>query len=207
MFLSYGFGYLPIVGNIIAERKLSEYSRIVKGSDSKVDTKYDWYNNKYESINRNLSYRLQKNSIYREAVSNKIQSDANQQYTKIKGGFSENLTFPSRISIWTEINADDYSIKSQTLYLLGIYNTENISEEESEKMPASIANEVINLMGEDYNFTNIQLIYFDKNGGYTIESFNNTFNKLEERDMLKKTRKIEEKELPEDYLQWLANSK
>lgn len=197
-------GYVPIIGNMIAEKKLSEYSSVVKESAQKVEAEYDWYNNKYQSISGNLSYRLQEDTIYDEAVAKQMNSAAKEQYSRIKEEFSENLKFPSGISVWTELNADDYSIKCQRLYILGIYNVESISEEESQKMPATIAQEFINLMGENYNFTGIQLIYFDKNGGYTIEISADTFKKLEYQDMLKKTRKMQEKELSEDYFEWLA---
>jgi hypothetical protein len=81
---------------------------------------------------------------------------------------------------------------------------ENISEEESEKMPAIITQEFINLMSEDYNFTGIQIIYYDKNGGYTIEISADTFKKLEYQDMLEKIRKIQEERLGEEYFDWLS---
>lgn len=199
-------GYVPIIGNIIAEKKLNEYSNTLEGNASRINTKYNWYNNIYQSINDNnyiLSYRLQSNTIFDETVSNNVELLARKQYNTIKKEFSQNLSFPSGIGVWTELDADDYSIKGQTLYLMGIYNVDSISEEESKKMPATITQKFINLMGENYNFTNIQFMYFDKNGGYTIEIFNDTFNKLEYQDMLDKTRKMEEKELGEDYFEWL----
>lgn len=208
--LFYSIGYVPIIGNIIAEIKLNEYSNTLEENIQKIDTKYDWYNNEYLSISDNryiLSYKLQNNTIYDETVANQVNLAAKKQYSTIKKEFSQNLSFPSGIWVWTEFDANEYSIKCQRLYLTGIYNIESISEEESEKMPATIAKEFINLMGENYNFTGIQLIYLDKNGGYTIEISADTFNKLEYQDMLNKTRKMEEKELGEEYFEWLANNK
>lgn len=209
IFLLCKIGYLPIVGNIIAEKKLTQYSSTVNSTTNKVETRYDWYNIKYQSINddkSNFSYKLQNNSIYDETINTKSNLLAQKEYTAIKGHFSENLNFPSNITVWTELSGDDYSIKSQRLYLLGIYNLENISKEDSLKMPSTIAKEFINLMGEDYNFTSIQLIYYDKNGGYTIEISSDNFKKLEYEDMLKKTRKMQEKELGEEYFNWLSKS-
>ncbi len=198
----YSTGYLPIIGNIIAEKKLSEYATIQKGSSQKVETKHDWYNAKYQSFRGSLSYRLKNNTIFDEKVSRELNLVGSKQYSKIKGEFSENLSFPSGIYIWTELNADDYSLKSQRLYLLGVYNTEDISEEESQKMCATIADKFINLMGEDYNFTGIQIIYYDKNGGYESEISSNGFKKLEYDEILSKTQKMNR--LPEDYLDWLS---
>lgn len=190
-YLMYLIGYLPVIGNIIAEKKLSNYSTIQKGSTQKVETRYDWYNAKYQSVKGNLSYRLQKNTIYDEKVSEKVSLSAETQYNKIKGEFPQNLSFPKGITVWTELNADDYSLKSQRLYLLGVYNTEDISEEDSEKMCAAIADKFIDLMGEDYNFTGIQIIYYDKNGGYESAISSNGFKKLEYDKILSKTEKID----------------
>lgn len=203
-------GYVPIIGNIIAEKKLNEYSNTLEGNASRIDTKYNWYNNIYQSINDNnsiLSYSLQSNIIFDETVSSKVELVARKQYNTIKKEFSQNLSFPSGIGVWTELDGDDYSIKCQRLYLTGVFNVESISEEESQKMPATIAQEFINLMGENYNFTGIQFIYYDKNGAYTIEIPADTFNKLEYQGMLDKTRKMQEKELGEDYFEWLENNK
>lgn len=198
----YSIGYLPIIGNVIAEKKLSNYITIQNGNVQKVATKYDWYNAKYRSSTGDLSYRLQNNTIFDEKVSREVNSLVSKQYSKIKGEFSENLSFLSEIDVWTELNADDYSLKSQRLYLLGVYNTEDISEEESKKMCASIADKFINLMGEDYNFTGIQIIYYDKNGAYESAISSNGFKKLEYDEILSKTKKVNR--LPEDYLDWLS---
>ncbi len=187
----YLIGYLPVIGNIIAEKKLSNYSTIQKGNTQKVETKYDWYNTKYQSVKGKLTYRLKKNTIFDEKFSKEVNLVASKQYSKIKGEFSENLSFPSDIYIWTELNADDYSLKSQRLYLLSVYNTEDISEENSEKMCATIADKFIDLMGEDYNFTEIQIIYYDKNGGYESAISSNGFKKLEYDKILSKTEKID----------------
>ena len=187
----YLIGYLPVIGNIIAEKKLSNCSTIQKGNTQKVETKYDWYNTKYQSVKGKLTYRLKKNTIFDEKFSKEVNLVASKQYSKIKGEFSENLSFPSDIYIWTELNADDYSLKSQRLYLLSVYNTEDISEENSEKMCATIADKFIDLMGEDYNFTEIQIIYYDKNGGYESAISSNGFKKLEYDKILSKTEKID----------------
>lgn len=195
-------GYFPILGNIIAEKKLSNYSNETKQSDKKINTKYDWYNSKYQSLTEDLSYRLQNDTIYDENESKEINLLANEKYNIIKGEFSKNLKFPSRIYVWTEINAEDYSIKSQKLYLMDIYNTDDLEKEDSKKMPSTIAEKFINLMGEDYNFTGIQIIYYDKNGGYESSISCNGFKKLEYNKILFKTGKVDR--LSETYLDWLS---
>jgi len=185
---NYG-AYLPVAGNMIAEKKLTQYSNRLIPYHQKVKTVYDWYNSRYVTNDREgnmLAYRLKSNTIYDEAVSIQINLGARAQFEKAKQVLSPDLEFASDIHIWTEINADDYSVKRQRLYLLGIYSSQYVSEEESRKMPAAIARQVIELMGDDYNFTGIQLIYYDRNGGYTIEIPSGTFEPLKYEDMLGK---------------------
>ena len=71
-YLMYLIGYLPVIGNIIAEKKLSNYSTIQKGNTQKVETKYDWYNTKYQSVKGKLTYRLKKNTIFDEKFSKEV---------------------------------------------------------------------------------------------------------------------------------------
>jgi len=201
-FLSYSFGYMPIIGDLIAEQKLSEYYTVTKDKPYSIKAEYDWYNTQYKAINRDVTYSLQSNTIHDGYMTKEVNEKANRQYKKIKKEFSENLIMPFQIDIWNNINANDYSIKSQRLYILSIYNTEDISEEDSEKMPATIADKVIKLMGEDYNFTGIQIIYYDKNGGYESAIPAHGFKKLEYDEILSKTKKVDR--LPEDYLDWLS---
>ena len=139
-------------------------------------------------------------------MSIEINNNTNNNYQAIIKDFPSNLEFPDIISVWTSINADDYTIKAQKLYLLGIYNTDSLSKEESIKMPASIANNFMELMGRDYNFTGIQLLYADKNGMYEISVPANSFDTLEYEKLLVYTKKYPEEKLPLDYQEWLKNN-
>ena len=104
--------------------------------------------------------------------------------------------------MWSTVNADNYAQTAERLYLLGVYNTADLSDGESEKMPAAIATDFIARMGDKYNVIGIQLIYADKNGMYDIEIRADTFQPLEYEQMLAATKKRPEKELPENYLEW-----
>lgn len=198
-------GYLPVAGNMIAEKKLTDYSDKQIQSGSEIETEYDWYNGRYRSIGEGkaLSYRLNTNMIYDERLIEQIDSMARSQYESVKEALPQTFEFDSGVYVWTGINAGDYSVKSQRVYLTGIYNSAHITEEESRKMPADIARQVIDLMGETYNFTGIQLIYHDRNGGYTIEIPSDSFEPLRYEDMLEKTRKLKQEELGEMYTHWL----
>jgi len=202
----YRIGYCPIIGNKIAEKKLAEYTNTQMQNPQPIKTQFDWYNVKYVCDLNNgstLSYWLQHNTIQDEAVSVQVNLEADMDYNSVVGQFPSNLELPNSITVWTTMNADDYTIKSQRLYLLGIYNTENLTEEESQKMPASIAQDFIDLMGSEYNFTGIQLIYADNNGMYEIAIPADTFEPLGDQELLYNTRKFSEEKLPLDYLEWL----
>ena len=194
-------GYIPVLGNIIAEKKISNYA-----NTQITNSKFDWKNSRYVSTlenGYNLSYKLQHNTIHDEQMSTEVNNVALNDYQSIIEKLPSNLEFPESISVWTSINADDYTKKAQRLYLLGIYNTYSLSEEESLKIPANIAQNIISLMGKEYNFTGIQLIYADKNGIYEISIPANTFDAIEYEKLLENTKKYSEQKLPLDYLEWL----
>ncbi|MBK5263407.1 MAG: hypothetical protein JJE17_12705 [Peptostreptococcaceae bacterium] len=202
----YRIGYFPIIGNKIAEKKLAEYTNTQMQNPQPIKTQFDWYNGRYVCDLNNgstLSYRLQHNTIHDEAVSVQVNLEADMDYNSVVGQFPANLELPNSITVWTTMNADDYTIKSQRLYLSGIYNTEKLTEEESQKMPTSIAQDFIDLMGSEYNFTGIQLIYADNNGMYEIAIPADTFEPLGDQELLYHTRKFSEEKLPLDYLEWL----
>ncbi len=200
--------YIPIIGNIIAEKKLNEYSINQMENIQKIKTNYDWYNGKYSATLNNgykLSYELKNNAIHDEEADLLVNKKANVDYKLIRERFTENLEFPEDITVWTLINADDYTKRYQRLYLLSIYNDDNIMESESLKMPANIAQDFIKYMGSGYNFTGIQIIYADKNGMYQIAIPTETLKPIQEKELLENIVKFSKEELPLDYLEWLKN--
>lgn len=200
--------YIPIIGNIIAEKKLNEYSINQMENIQKIKTNYDWYNGKYSATLNNgykLSYELKNNAIHDEEADLLVNKKANVDYKLIRERFTENLEFPEDIIVWTLINADDYTKRYQRLYLLSIYNDDNIMESESLKMPANIAQDFIKYMGSGYNFTGIQIIYADKNGMYQIAIPTETLKPIQEKELLENIVKFSKEELPLDYLEWLKN--
>lgn len=199
-------GYLPFIGNAIAEKKLTEYVHTQQENPQLIKPRFDWYDGKYVYVSNNgqsYSYRLQNNSIHDEEFNEQVNLEANSDYEEVVEQFPSNLEFPNGISVWTTVNADDYTIKAQRLYLLGIYNTEDLTEEESKRMAGRIAEDFCELMGAGYNFTGIQLNYADKNGMYEIAISADTFDALVDRELFQHTRKFSEDQLPLDYLEWL----
>ncbi len=209
MLLFYIIGYLPFVGKVIAEKKLSAYIDNTQMQIARpINVKHDWYNSRYVCGNHpiNLSYYLQNNSIHDGIENEQINSRLIEDYKEIANRFPSNITLPEHIMIWSTINADDYDTKAQRLYILEVYNTEDISENESMEMPAKIAAEFIGYLDETYNITGIQLIYGDKNGMYDIEIRADSYRTLDYEKLLNFTKKRTEKELPLSYYEWLENN-
>ncbi|MGE4354126.1 MAG: hypothetical protein AB7D36_08590 [Oscillospiraceae bacterium] len=203
----YQIGSIYIWGKHIAERELSHYAKEVLNLQDKIICEYDWYNDRYLASNNLgfvLDYRRQRNTLHDEDLNQKENEQAREDYTTIIGNMPDNLIFPKNIDIWTEISAENYKIKSQRLYLLGVYNTENLTEQDSFLMPAKITMDVIEQLGENYNFTGIQTIYFDENGMYEIAFPADSFEKLTQEKLSNHTKQIAVEEYPEDYVNWLA---
>lgn len=198
-----------ILGVGIAERKLSEYAKEVLKLNEKIECQYDWYNNRYFATNELgfiLDYRRQNNTILDESFSQKESEKANYNYNALIGRMPDNLTLPPNIMVWTEISADNYNLKAQRLYLLGIFNTEDISEQDSFQKPADIAMDIILQLGESYNFTGIQAIYFDKNGMFEIVIPARSLEPMTAKILLGNTKQAPTARHPEHYTAWLAEN-
>ena len=104
---------------------------------------------------------------------------------------------------WYAESTDNANKAVQKAYILGIYNTEKITEEESFNMPSKISQLFIQLMGDEFLFTNFQLRYADINGMYELITSNNNVKALSYEDLIFGTHKYRQDELPTDYLKWL----
>jgi hypothetical protein len=199
-------GCVPYFGKIIAENKLNAYAKAQMQSETAIQVYYDWYNGRYigsADFEQVLAYRLQNNSIYDGIKADQVNNELIASYKDIIGRFPKNHIFPQHIMIWSTINADDYNLQAERLYILELYNNNDLTETESEKMPAKIATDFIEYMGENYNITGIQFIYADINGMYDIEIRADSYKPLKYEQLLKATKKRTDKELPLSYYKWL----
>lgn len=202
----YLVGSVYLWGVYVAEKELSKYATEVLGLQEEIICKYDWYNDRYIAtnlLNFTLDYRRDTHTIHDESFSLSESSKVNNDYIALIQNMPDYLTFPPNITIWTEINADDYTIKSQRLYLLGVFNTENLSEAESLERPANIAMKVIEQLGENYNYTGIQVVYYDKNGCFEISFPADSFVPITVEKLLKHTKQVEIGKHSEQYDRWL----
>lgn len=204
--LLYLYGYIPIFGKIIAEFKLRNYLITEKNITehkyiNNIKARFDYLNSRYiffidKGVSIDYDYNLRCNMIYDGEIDTILSKLANEDYKEVIKKFPKNLEFVSGIWVRTNINADNYSMKAQKLNLLGVYNTDKLSEEESLKMPTKITQEIIELMGDEYNFTGIHMRYQDINGVYEISIRLSSFKKLEYQDLLDNTKKTGFPSLP-----------
>lgn len=209
VFTAYQIGSVSIYGVAIAEKELSKYAKEELKLNEQIDCKYDWRDDKYLARNNlgfALEYRRQNNTIYNELSSQKELEKASTDYHVLIGKMPDHLTFPKYITVWTEISAEDYDTKAQRLYILGIYNTKDISKQDSLLRPAYIVMDVISELGESYNFTGVQAIYFDKNGQFEIVFPADSFEPITVEKLLSHTTQTPKEEYPEHYINWLAEN-
>lgn len=84
----------------------------------------------------------------------------------------------------------------QKMYLLGFKNSDKtISENDSKQMAGNLAKQLLDILGDRYNFKSIQVIYIDKFGGYEIVIDNKTLT-LDE--LLSHTKKLNNNDIGEE---------
>lgn len=202
--LFYKTGYLPIVGKFIANEKIEQYQSEIYNSSDIANTKYYFKSGMYEPIDDEgiayrISYDLRNNYIWDEHQLELWNDQLILDFENIRTQMPEGVMLKSHF-ISGGINGNDYSHKIQQLYL-NIYNAEHLTVEESEKKAAEYTMKTIDLLGEKYNIIGVQIWYFDRNGGYTIEKLRN-INPLNYNSLLKNTRKIDK--LGENELKWIS---
>lgn len=193
-----------MVGEIIANKKIEQYNSEVYNTNNIENSKYNFKSGMYETIQNKgnsyyVSYNLTNNLIWDEYQIHLWNDQLNCDFENVKSQMPNNITLqPPYIS--GLINENNYSNKTQGLYL-SIYNKGNLTVGESEKKAAEITVKVIDLLGDGYNITGVQIWYFDRNGGYTIEKLRNT-RLISYSLLLKNTRKLDK--LGENELKWIS---
>lgn len=209
LFTLYFIGSIYIWGASVAKRELTKYATEILGLQETIECKYDWYNDRYvatHALDFTLDYCRNHGTIHNESFSQQENERLQGDYNKLVGTMPESITLPDYVSVWTEISSKNYEMKAQRLYLLGIYNTENLSEEDSLKMPASIAMDVIEQLGDHYNFTGIQVVYCDKNGMFEIAFPADSFAPITVDKLFSYTEPIPSDDYTESYKNWFVEN-
>lgn len=202
--LFYKGGYLPVVGRFIANERIEQYQSEVYNLNDIVNTTYSPSSGKYESMDDAnnmylISYNLRGNSIWDEHQIDLWNEQLAIDFENARKQMSEGLSLGSPF-ILGNIDGNDYSHKIQRLNFQ-IYNEERIPAGESRKRAAEIAMKTIDLLGENYNITLVQIGYLDRNGGYTIKMLNNK-RSLSYDLLLGNTKRLDD--LGENEKKWIS---
>lgn len=209
LFIAYKVFSIFVWQVAVAERELLKYANEIHGQDEAIVCEYDWYNGRYVATNNPgfvLDYRRQNRTIHDESFGLKESEKASLGYKALIRDMPDSVSFPEDVTVWTEISADDYNLKAQRLYLLGVYNTKGLSEQESLSMPAKITMEIVDGLGKDFNFTGIQTIYFDKNGMFEISLPADSFEAISMEKLLDHIDEKSADDHPETYIHWLKEN-
>ena len=202
-------GYVPVIGEQIANKKIAEYEAKVYHVSDVINTGYSlnsgMYEGKYEkgSSDYFLSYALNVNGIWDEYQIEKWNDQLRSDFRNIRKKMPENIILKDPY-ILGHIDTRDYSQKIQRIYL-PIYNTEHLSMEESKKKAAEITAQIIALLGDQYSIAGVQIWYYDRNGGYTICKTEKTSKLITYEWLLKNTKKMDE--LGETEQKWISGLK
>ena len=191
-------GYVPIVGKTIANKQIEQYRWGIYNVIVAENSKYSFYSGRYET--QRISYALNTNYIWDTHQIDKWNEQLSSDFENIKTQMPKNITLKSA-DISGFIDANDYSTKIQRLYL-PIYNDAHLSIGESEKKAAEITKLIIDQLGDKYSIAGVQVWYFDKNGGYTIEKMEDTSEIITYDWLLENTQKIDK--IGEEEQKWIS---
>lgn len=190
-------GYIPVVGQYVADSKLSLYS------GKKVNTRYQFPASRYVasgSGGKLLQYNLRNNTIFDEAYNDTITNQINHQYLSfIAESSTDTIDYPSMLTIWTNIDAADTSKIYAKIYVMTIFDERNIDAQDSERQICEFAVQLIEYL--DLNCTSIQMVYANKWGLFELLCDSGK-KPLEYNDLAKNIRKFNEEDLPLDYIEW-----
>ncbi|MDR2610378.1 MAG: hypothetical protein LBC58_02865 [Clostridiales Family XIII bacterium] len=197
------------VSKAIAKNEIQKYIHEVYSADSEIKRTYYFFPERgyFSEVKigiQTMTLKFYANRITDENVTNYFQDKFNEDYPAACESFANDyLEFPEELYIHTFVIADDnynpdfekLSVE-QKIYLLGIQNRDKtISEDDSKNMASETAHQLIDAVGDRYNFRSIQLIYMDKFGAYEI-NLNDKDLTLDE--LSKNTRKMDDSEIGEE---------
>lgn len=202
----YRFEYCPVIGKMIAKNKLQKYVDTQMENPPSLKVYFDWYNGNYKADfgeHDFLNYSLRENTINDSSIGDREADMLRGLLPDRFVLFTETMAAPD-IWVWTTIDADDYTKQWWHLMLYNIYNTENLSTEESIERPADIAMDLISSLGSNYNFTSIQIHYLDKNGIY--DTILHGKEPLTHEKLVEATEKLPKEEEGSGYREWLKEN-
>ena len=145
--LLYSVGYIPIIGNIIAENKINAYASETYDTTETIETNFDFYCFGAYSSDEGYLYDINTNLItdlnrYENAGTD---TPYKQDYQKIISTLGKDISMEEYYISYT-VDADDFSREFYKLTIYKLESAEDLTVEESHKNPAKIIIEFIDYM-------------------------------------------------------------
>lgn len=180
LFLYTGAGYIPLIGKLIADYKLSKYCN--ERISTHIGFPYTGYGG-YTDSGNSVIYDLNRNLISDSAYSNQINKKCNIKYvayiTNIKEG---TVKYPEDIFVSTRINASNSEKTYSMIYILDVLENVELSVDASKERVCELAEGIVKQL--DINCTSIQMRYYNRTGYFELVYKSKTeigdFSKLHE---------------------------
>lgn len=175
------FGYVPF-GEAISAYKLTKYADatgLTRENIGKVKTDFNSYfsGGSYKSTNYNgLSYNILSDKINDEFSAKKFSEKAREDFVRVvetlpyELDFTQGISGDGMIHVTESTDGSDFSKKYHSLDMYSIINYSDVtsSDENSMKIFCDIVWNIMQGMGDEYNFCRVQAIYTDRNGTFKI---------------------------------------
>ena len=192
--LFWRIGYVPVLGDILAEHKVSRYAETIYGTETRIKMVYDpFFSGKYIQNGKpsQFEYDLKQNRILDKERTPKEVDAAYKQFEIVKANLPDDLTYNWNPVIYWYADGTDFSIVIDRFDLYGVYSSLQLTPEESMRRPAEIMTEIISGMGDGYQFRRCQFIYEDSNGVFQINFSADHPEELTFENLLNHTEQLE----------------
>ena len=180
VFLFVSTGYIPFIGKLISDYKLSRYC------NERISTHHCLPYNGYDAYTDNgnrVAYYPNSNLISDSAYSNRINKECNKKYVDYLASIeAATVKYPKDIFVSTRINASNSEKTYSMIYILDVLENVELSVETSKERVCEIAGNIVGQL--DINCTSIQMRYYNRTGYFELVYRSKTeigdFSKLHE---------------------------
>ncbi len=157
---------IPFFSKYSVDKTLNEYLKT-----DNISSKYNFKDNYYSVVYNGEEYKYNYGNrvIYDPILDKKFQKKIDKDYLIIKNNNPYvDVELPKRVHLYTVIDADDFDIKVQKLYVIVVRSNQKMSFEETKNKIAEIILYILDSLGEDYNIRGLQFKYENLDGEYEV---------------------------------------
>ena len=190
--ICYGLGYVPLIGKLRAESRLSAYS------GSKIRCHFDWYNGQYVSDGYGLAYQLRNDFIIDGKLGEQKHNALNEQYAAFRDELAaEGLEPGEQIGLYTVVSGRDLKTQYHRIYWY-VWDAREMSKGDAYKNMVELT-ERMQAAFPDEKITGQQFRYCTLSGSYQslVETSAEPLNSTSVQQGI-----TEDERLSEEYLAW-----